>query len=116
MDNIATNPVVNFGGSLLFYILMSLGLYLAASKRKEEFSWFAFVPVLNLLLIAKVGKFSPWLWLLLFVPIVGWVFMAYAYAKFAEEVGSKSLYGWLMIIPCFTMFMPLVIGLTATER
>lgn len=116
MDNALANPAISFGGSLLIYFLFSFGVFLAANKRKEEFSWFAFVPILNLFLISKVGKFSPFLWLLAIIPIAGLIFTAWAFAKFAEESGSKSIYGWLMIIPCFTIFMPLIIGLSATER
>lgn len=116
MENALANPVIGFGGSLVVYLLFSVGVFLAANKRKEEFSWFAFVPILNLFLISKIGKFSPFLWLIAIIPIVGFIFTGWAFAKFAEESGSKSLYGWLMIIPCFTLFMPMVIGLTATER
>ncbi|MFB7894104.1 DUF5684 domain-containing protein [Microbacterium sp. NPDC056044] len=67
----------------LFILLLSAGLYvwtalaLSAVFRKSGVeAWKAWVPVLNTVVVLQLAGLSPWLVILMFVPVVGLVFLA----------------------------------------
>ncbi|ARU41442.1 hypothetical protein CCB80_09975 [Armatimonadetes bacterium Uphvl-Ar1] len=97
-------------GGLVGYLLVCGSLFIIAQQEREEFAWFAFVPILNLFLMCKIGKVNPLLLLLFFVPCVGFLMLGYLWAKIGEPRG-KALLGWLCVIPCCLYFCPLIIAL-----
>ena len=103
---------VLFGGVMLFvsiicslamYIYMSLTLMKTAQKLGAENAWYAWIPILNGVLLFKLGEQNPWLLLLLLIPglgalIVG-ILAILATMKICEKRGYDKLLGLLMLVP-----------------
>lgn len=106
-DLLTTGP--GFSAGILAYLVLAVSLFAIAQQEREDFSWLAFVPFLNLLLMCKLGKVNPFLLLLLFVPCVNFFVYAWLWAKVGESRG-KAIWGWLTLVPCFIYVSPLVIA------
>jgi hypothetical protein len=117
MDSSFFTPIIEsltsaggLGGGLVLYLIMTISLFMIAQQEREEFAWFAFIPLLNLFLMCKIGRINPLLLLIFIVPCFTWLLPAFVWAK-VGETREKSLWGWLMIIPCFWFISPIVIAL-----
>ncbi|MCK9368561.1 DUF5684 domain-containing protein [Candidatus Dojkabacteria bacterium] len=88
---------------LVVYIYMGLTLSTVAKKIGVENAWFAWIPILNLILMAKIADINPVMILIMLIPIVGQFYMIYfmvmAYMKMAEKRGLDKYLGLLMLIP-----------------
>lgn len=101
-----------FGGIMLVVsIVFSLGMYIysavtlmaIAKKLGEQNSWFAWIPILNLVLLYKMGDQNPTLLLLLLIPGVGALIIGIlsiiAIMNICEKRGYDKLLGLLMLVP-----------------
>ncbi len=89
-----------FTAGFLTLVVISISLFVIANKKREEFAWFAFVPILNLLLMCKLAKLNP-LWLLTFLfPPVGFFVLMYLLMGVAQAAGKSGWWGILMAVPC----------------
>lgn len=101
-----------FGGAMLFVsIICSLGMYIftaltlmkTAQKLGAENTWYAWIPILNAILLFKLGEQNPWLLLLTLIPGIGALIVAIfgiiATMKICEKRGYDKLLGLLMLIP-----------------
>ena len=102
---------------LLFYVYISYCLFLIARKTDQGPLWWAWVPILNLILMLKIAGLSYyWLggFLLGLIPIVGNIFVlaisAYIWYKIAL-VRNKP--GWLGILACLPIVNLVIIGYLA---
>jgi hypothetical protein len=64
--------VLSIGG----YIFNSFCLQKMFDKLKVSDSWMAWVPIASAVKTFQVGDKNPWLLLLIFIPIVGWIALA----------------------------------------
>lgn len=55
------------------YIYISYAWMIIAKKLRYKKPWFAWVPVLNIIMMLQLGAFSAWWTLLLLIPILGWI-------------------------------------------
>jgi hypothetical protein len=88
---------------LVMYIYMSVTLMKVAQKLNHENPWFAWIPILNAVLLFQLGEQNPWLLLLVLIPglgalIVG-VISIIALMKICEKRGYDKLLGLLYIVP-----------------
>jgi len=101
-----------FGGMMLLfslavtmalYVYTSLALMTIARKLEAENEWFAWVPVLNMALLLKLGMQNPWLVLLILIPGIGAIILAVlsivALMKVCEKRGYDKLLGLLSLVP-----------------
>ena len=101
-----------FGGVMLFvsiicslgmYIYMALTLMKTAQKLKAEDAWYAWIPILNVVLLFKLGEQNPWLILLSLIPGIGTLVVAIlsiiATMKVCEKRGYDKFFGLLMLVP-----------------
>ncbi len=101
-----------FGGVMLvFSIVIGLGSYIYCSlalmkiaKRLDyENAWFAWIPILNMVLLFQLGEQNPVLLLLLLIPGVGAVVVGVlsiiALMKICEKRGYDKMLGLLSLIP-----------------
>ena len=94
----------SFSG-LITFLVLSFSLYTLADRKRDEYPWFAFVPILNLLLICKLAKVNP-LWLVTFLlwwPI-GTVVAVVILMKLARTFGRSPFYGIFLAIPVVQLF------------
>jgi hypothetical protein len=101
-----------FGGVMLvFTIVIGLGSYIycglalmkIAKRLNHENAWFAWIPILNLVLMFQLGEQNPVLLLLLLIPGVGAVVVGVltiiASMKICEKRGYDKMLGLLSLIP-----------------
>lgn len=94
---------LSIGFGLLMYGYTSFALMTIAKKLNVENGWFAWVPILNAVLLFKMGDQNPWLILLALIPGIGglivMVLSVIATMNIAEKRGYDKLLGLLTIIP-----------------
>ncbi|MHC1716317.1 MAG: DUF5684 domain-containing protein [Candidatus Dojkabacteria bacterium] len=101
-----------FGGAMIvfslaigfaFYIYFALSLMTIARKLGEKNAWFAWIPILNMVLLFKLGNQNPWLLLLLLIPGIGALIVAIltiiALMSICERRGYDKLLGLLYLVP-----------------
>ena len=85
------------------YIYTSLALMTIAKRLNYENGWFAWIPILNIVLIFKMGDMNPLLVLLMLIPGLGGLALAIiaiiALMNICEKRGYDRLLGLLTIIP-----------------
>ena len=85
------------------YIYMSLALMTIGKKLGYENPWFAWIPILNMIMLLKLGDQNPWLLLLALIPGLGGlallVIMIIAIMKICEKRGFNKMLGLLMLVP-----------------
>lgn len=101
--------VVSIAFSLGMYIYMALTLMKTAQKLGAENAWYAWIPILNGVLLFKLGEQNPWLLLLLLIPglgalIVG-ILAILATMKICEKRGYDKLLGLLMLVPIASLIL-----------
>jgi hypothetical protein len=110
------NPLALGGGLTLTYLIWSFCLFVIANREKEEYAWISFVPILNLFMFCKLGKFNPLWWLLCFTCVGIPLVLAWAWARVAKETGSSPILGWLTLVPCLGWMMPILITATGDKK
>jgi hypothetical protein len=81
------------------YLYISVCIFAIAGKTGTDNAWFAFVPILNLILLIRIADKPIWWILLLFIPLVNIVIGVILWMAVAEARGKPSWMGLLMIIP-----------------
>lgn len=118
-------------GFIIFWILLSIGSYVFVALayqsifRKSGYKkpWFAWIPILNLVPILKLGKFH-WAWVFLligaFIPIVGFfaitafaVISIIAHWRIFQKAGYAGALSLLLMIPIANY---IVLGIVAWQK
>jgi len=94
------------GFALGMYILMALPLYTMGNKIGSSNSWFAFVPILNILLMLEIAGKELWWLLLCFIPCVNLVIYIIIWMAIAERMDKPSWVGLLLLVPGLNILMP----------
>lgn len=88
---------------LASYIFSSLALYKIGKEMNYQNSWFAWVPILNTIMLFKLGDQNPMLLLLLLIPGLGAFVVAIlsiiALANITEKRGYEKILVLLVLIP-----------------
>jgi len=74
-----------------------------AKRLNYENAWFAWIPILNMVLVLKMGDMNPLLVLLILIPGLGGLALAIisiiALMKVCEKLGYDKLLALLVLIP-----------------
>ena len=87
----------------LIYIFVALALQTIAQKTNTPDSWFAWIPILNTILILNIAKKPLWWIVLLLIPIVNIVVAVIVWMAVAEARQKPSWWGILTVIPLFNL-------------
>lgn len=85
------------------FIYMAICLQKIAKKLGEENAWWAWIPVLNVLLIIKLAGKPLWWLLLLFVPLVNIIIAVLVWIAIAERLGKSAIWGILVFLPVLNL-------------
>jgi len=104
---------------LSVYTVIFLGMFIAAyvfnallvskigEKLGREDTWKAWVPIISGAYQLELGDLSPWLYLLIFFPIFGWlaigILSIVAWVKITEKRGFPT---WVGLIIAFAWLIP----------
>jgi len=92
------------------YVVMALALMTIAKKTGTANEWWAWVPILNILLMLQIADLPMWYIILFFVPCVNLGVGIYAWWKIAEKRGKPGPVALAILIPCVGWFVPLYIA------
>lgn len=84
---------------LVLYAFVSYCWMVIAQKTGTPNAWFAWIPILNLVLMLNIAKKPVW-WIILFlIPLVNFIIMILAMVGVCEARGRPGWYAILFIIP-----------------
>jgi hypothetical protein len=88
------------------YAFFAYCLILIAKKTgNDQNTWWAWVPILQVLLILKIAGVQWW-WIFLFlVPLVNIAVAIYIWVKISKSLSKHAIWGVLMIVPFFDLFV-----------
>lgn len=132
MENSSTIPldgavagllVTIFGGFLLFILILALLIYIyvavclmkIAKKTSVENAWFAWIPILNIILIIQCAKKPLWWIIFYFIPFVNIVALVIIWMAIAKNLGKPDWLGILMIIPIANLILPGYLAFSENE-
>jgi len=88
------------------YVYFALAFSTIAKKTNTPNPWWAWVPVLNILLMLNIAKKPMWWIVLFFIPIVSIVIAIIVMMGVAEARGKPNWWGILMIVPVVNIIVP----------
>lgn len=90
-----------------FYVYMALALQTIAKKLgATDKSWWAWIPIMNILLMLELANKELWWIVLLFIPVVNIVISVIVWMAIAEARGKPSWWGIMMIVPVMNIIAP----------
>jgi len=100
---------------IAIYVLMALSLMKISQKTKRGTPWFAWVPILNQILLLNLANLSGWylvaIIILAGIPILGWaaivLFLVYIWMRIAVLCKKPDYLGLLAAIPPFQIILML---------
>lgn len=91
---------------VLFYVYFALALQTIANKTNTENAWFAWIPILNAILILNVARKPLWWLILLLIPVVNIVVAIIVWMGVAEARNKPNWWGILTIVPLVGIIVP----------
>jgi hypothetical protein len=85
--------------AIAVYLYITISVFMIANKTGSDNAWFAFVPILNLILLIQIADKPIWWVLLCFIPLVNIVMAVLIWMGVAEARGKPAWMGILMLIP-----------------
>jgi hypothetical protein len=91
---------------LVIYVYHALALQTIATKTNTENPWFAWIPILNIILMLNIAKKPIW-WIILFlIPLVNIVIIIIVWMGIAEARNKPNWWGILLIVPVVNLIVP----------
>lgn len=92
------------------YVYFALALSTIAQKTNTPNAWFAWIPLLNMILMLQIAKKPVWWIILMFIPLVNIIISILVLMGLATARNRPGWYGILMIIPLVNF---IIIGMLA---
>lgn len=107
-------PAVFLGGFLFIfciiflvaYVYHALALQTIATKTNTENPWFAWIPILNIILMLNIAKKPIWWIILCLIPVVNIVVIIIVWMGIAEARNKPNWWGILMLVPPVNIVVP----------
>jgi len=91
---------------LAIYIYVALALQTIAKKTNTANGWWAWIPILNLILGLNIAKKPIWWIILCLIPLVNIIIFVVIWMGIAEARNKPSWWGILMIVPVVGLIVP----------
>lgn len=112
----AGGSLVSFLMFVAFYAYFAMAIQTMAKKTNTPNGWMAWIPLLNVYLLLKVGGKPGW-WLILFlVPLVNIVLMVMTWMSIAERLKKPNWLGILMLVPFVNMVIPGYLAFSSDKK
>jgi hypothetical protein len=101
--------------AIAMYVLMALPLMKIAQKTKgfEDKAWWAWVPILNLVLNYNMGGYSGW-WMI--CPIGNIIVLILAWMKISVKCGKPDWFGILMLVSPLNIIIPFYLAYSSPDK
>ena len=83
---------------LAIYLFFAYCLYRIAKKANADNPVFAWIPILNIILMLQIAKKPVWWIILYFIPVVNFVINIIVWMAIAENLGKESWWGVLIAL------------------
>lgn len=87
------------------YVFTAWCLMVMAQKTGQEYPWFAWIPILNFILMIQIADKEIWWIVLLLIPCVNFVALVIIWMAIAENLGFESWWGILTIVPILNFYV-----------
>ncbi|MFA5777314.1 MAG: DUF5684 domain-containing protein [Parcubacteria group bacterium] len=123
-DDVAKGFALFAFGMFAFVMIFAIAVYLyvaiclvkIAKKTNTENAWFAWIPILNLILMIQIAKKPMWWIIMFFIPFVNLIFSILLWMAISEAVKKPSWIGILMIIPVANIIVPGYLAFSKMEN
>ena len=88
------------------FVYFALALKTIAEKTNTENSWWAWIPIIQAVLMLNIARKPVWWILLFFIPFVNIVIAIIVWMAIAEARNKPSWWGILAIIPVANLIVP----------
>ncbi|HXW14009.1 MAG TPA: DUF5684 domain-containing protein [Terriglobia bacterium] len=88
------------------YIYFAMALQTIAKKTNTENAWWAWVPILQIVLTIFIAKKPIWWIALCFIPLVNLVITIIIWMAIAEARNKPSWWGILLLVPVVNLIVP----------
>lgn len=94
------------GAGLITYVVVAASLMVIAQKTGHAGdAWWAWIPILNMILALRIAERPLWWILLLLIPCVDLIFIAIVLMDISVKRRKPSFLGILGIIPCVNLIV-----------
>lgn len=93
---------------IVLYVIMAISLMKIANRTGTPNAWFAWIPILNLILMLQIANRPMWwliFWLVPIINIVGIVLNFVIWVDIAKRLGKSAVFGILAVLIA-PIFMP----------
>lgn len=112
-----------FGGMMLFFLLFFFAYYLyfaiclmkIAKKTSTENAWFAWIPILNVILAIQIAQKPVWWIILFFIPLANIIVSILVWMGIAKNLGKPDWLGILIIVPIANIIIPGYLAFSSSE-
>ncbi|MGB7281746.1 MAG: DUF5684 domain-containing protein [Candidatus Acidiferrum sp.] len=91
---------------LAMYVYHALALQTIAAKTNTENGWFAWIPIVNVILMLNIAKKPIWWIILCIIPLVNIVIFIILWMAIAEARNKPNWWGILIIVPVANLIVP----------
>jgi hypothetical protein len=98
------------------YIYFSLCLFLIAKKLNVSAPWTAWIPIINIWTLLQAAGKPCWWVLLLFIPFVSIIVIAYVWMCIVENLGRNKWLGLLLLVPIVNLVYMGVLAFSKQEQ
>lgn len=93
-------PAGAFSAALLLYVFFAFCLQrISVNCGEKTRSWWAWVPIVQVLLMLELARLRWWFIFLLLIPLVNLVLGIIIWIKIAQRLGRSPIWGVLMFVP-----------------
>lgn len=104
------NMMVNLVVLVICWVIGGITLSTIARKTGTPNEIWAWIPVLNILLMLQIADLPIWYIVLFFVPCVNLFVIIYTWWKICEKRGKPGPIALLMLVPCVNFFVPFYVA------
>lgn len=104
--------IVGLAIVVVIYALFCFPLQVIAGKTNTPNGWFAWIPILNVVLLCKIAGKPIWWLILMLVPLINIAIIVIIWMKIAEKLGKPGWIGLLMIVPVVQLLVPFYLAFT----
>lgn len=101
--------LVIFFIAIICYVYSAICLMKIAKKTNTENAWFAWIPILNVVLMLQIAKRPMWWLVLAIIPFVNlaWIVLGViVWMDICERLGKDRMLGLLIIVPIANFVLP----------
>jgi hypothetical protein len=106
----------------VYFWLVAIALYgyfaymqyrMAHKSGPSDLAWWAFIPIMNTLLLIKMAGKPMWWFILLFVPLVNIYCFFALWIGAAKNCGQPGIWGFLMMIPLLNLVAAFILAFSS---